>query len=488
MEKEETNNDDFEWDGRAPFYPNEGYEQDAIDQQRFRDFCRKEGLEETKEQTSSEASSEVEESSDSGEEMADCLARKTIYNPPLFDTNNGYYHPLFAKDHLFKTFVMCDGQIRSESLAAGLSRVMKSKDQEPFGRLMIAKKSEERIHSNRKDANLLVKGRLQCVLVLKAHIIGLPSDVAPERELQVPGDLPLSAFHDRVLCPAFGWTRGYHDYVFVVHPSGYKNGPPANPMNDVVFGSVCKGPSIVGNRGLYGTIRTSQDPLRVDDSFVCLADLIQNPGHDFYHVLASSGWKTRIVLTEVIPTKDGKDRPRLIGGRGESMPESNGFDLDLSTSYVVEEFSCAGPHAYALGREMLRLARLEPEKNRWMLEHGQSGITSVSPQDATLLKAFNLKTTDKALRKAWQGDAIPNPEHSTDWMHCLVGRPGPSMMERLLRGPRSGACQKCGKPEERMPDGTKLKTCSRCRDVFYCSKDCQATDWKKHKKVCRPKS
>lgn len=32
--------------------------------------------------------------------------------------------------------------------------------------------------------------------------------------------------------------------------------------------------------------------------------------------------------------------------------------------------------------------------------------------------------------------------------------------------------------------GQKLKKCGRCRSVYYCSAECQKTNWKEHKKIC----
>ena len=46
------------------------------------------------------------------------------------------------------------------------------------------------------------------------------------------------------------------------------------------------------------------------------------------------------------------------------------------------------------------------------------------------------------------------------------------MEERLQQ-----ECGQCGKLSE-----TK---CARCKMIYYCSKDCQKNNWKKHKKVCK---
>jgi uncharacterized C2H2 Zn-finger protein len=44
-------------------------------------------------------------------------------------------------------------------------------------------------------------------------------------------------------------------------------------------------------------------------------------------------------------------------------------------------------------------------------------------------------------------------------------------------------CRHCKKIETR--DGRKLMKCQRCKVAYYCNKECQAADWKSHKKLCK---
>ena len=46
------------------------------------------------------------------------------------------------------------------------------------------------------------------------------------------------------------------------------------------------------------------------------------------------------------------------------------------------------------------------------------------------------------------------------------------------------SCAKCNKFETELEKGQKMSKCSRCKEVYYCSKVCQKNDWKSHKKSC----
>jgi hypothetical protein len=50
-------------------------------------------------------------------------------------------------------------------------------------------------------------------------------------------------------------------------------------------------------------------------------------------------------------------------------------------------------------------------------------------------------------------------------------------------GQSSKGCRACGR--DKATDGAGLSTCSRCREVKYCSVECQRTGWKEHKKTCK---
>ena len=52
-------------------------------------------------------------------------------------------------------------------------------------------------------------------------------------------------------------------------------------------------------------------------------------------------------------------------------------------------------------------------------------------------------------------------------------------MEKIKELQEEFICTVCQKKHE------KMKKCSQCKNAYYCSRECQVKDWKKHKKVCK---
>ena len=46
--------------------------------------------------------------------------------------------------------------------------------------------------------------------------------------------------------------------------------------------------------------------------------------------------------------------------------------------------------------------------------------------------------------------------------------------------------KECNKCKSKIGEGgKKLKLCSGCKDVYYCSIECQKSNWKEHKPLCK---
>mmetsp|Transcript_30235 Transcript_30235/g.54750 ORF Transcript_30235/g.54750 Transcript_30235/m.54750 type:complete len:183 (+) Transcript_30235:112-660(+) len=178
----------FTWDGRAPFYPDVGYEKDKEFVNRFREYLISEGI--SLENGDSEDDDSGDES-DEGAEVTDGLSEQLVQSPPLYDRSD-HYHPMSRTDTRISMLGKCMQSRNGESMRNMLPRRMRS---EKTASEVIAEEVQSMINHNRKG-NYTVKQTLRSNIVLEARIAGL-SDGAPTREMIVPGNLILSALHDR---------------------------------------------------------------------------------------------------------------------------------------------------------------------------------------------------------------------------------------------------------------------------------------------------
>ena len=70
-----------------------------------------------------------------------------------------------------------------------------------------------------------------------------------------------------------------------------------------------------------------------------------------------------------------------------------------------------------------------------------------------------------------------------DWCthkHLCVGMEVKHQLKLINKNTTTKSCTVCSKSNR----STKLRKCSTCPDVLYCSYECQRLDWSQHKKVC----
>lgn len=473
------------WDGRASFYPQIGYDKDADFMIRFQAYLDQEGI---PFRNGSESSSDEDESSSDNGSSSDCsgITEEIANNPPLYDRLD-HYHPMFKADAqvnmLGSMMTRQNGEMMLNMMASRLRGGTKTPSEE------IVEQALSNIISNRRT-NDSVKQALRSNFLIDARIAGLLG--APSREIIVPGNLPLAVLHDRVLCPVFGWTRGFHDYRFCLPPSAYEYGPPKNPSYDLLIGADSNGTfSSIGSmmcssHGYYGTLRESPHygVKSVSDTQVCLADLLQAQGHELIHVLGGPSWKTVIKVKDIVAKQCSNDFlfGKVISGSGPNLPDNCVMSISFGECYDIDS---NGPQGFALAHEMIKRSKADTEKNGWMTEY-VTRQTSCSSSKFDLDLPFNINAAKDALERASHGDTTPNPEYSHHWMSMLLGTCPtlPAGTENTTKGllVPAGACTCCGITAEAFK--ANLLMCSRCKNVQYCGRECQVKDWNCHKKLC----
>lgn len=267
-------------------------------------------------------------------------------------------------------------------------------------------------------------------------------------------------------------------------------------MLELLIGPENAGVSPIRHHRFYGTIRSEDVIATLPESKVCVADVLFHKGHELWHVLGGAGgWKTILTVIELaeIPNTSTVPRPLLISGETGNVPESLVLSFNFSE---IEDFDCGGPHAYALACELLRLSKTYPKK-AWLRDFLVRQLpSSVSVDRFFEERQFAFRQTNKSLKQAQRGDVSYNPEVSSHWLQAMLnaGQPGRAGLFPLGTEIREntgsiqvpgGLCNGCTKTGEQLK--MVLKQCSRCKNVHYCSRECQLADWKHHKKLCNAK-
>lgn len=229
-----------------------------------------------------------------------------------------------------------------------------------------------------------------------------------------------------------GWMHGYHGYMF----QDLRDGAAIGPKDYEKYIDMMH-----VNIQYHGYMDAQDCPLglvlrKVGDQCIYKYDLVNN-------------WEHIVSLEEVLPAPEGEAGEQthvvLLDGRGDCPPED---------SYGLEKRGCVG---YAK-----------------FLEQFKASLSSCKK----LLREANRSIN-------YQTRGLPfDPLHFSIHYHRLL-------LAEVARS-KGGMAVKC-KADYREPFAEcfacqgrlkPMSKCARCKTAIYCSKECQANDWSKHKLIC----
>lgn len=277
------------------------------------------------------------------------------------------------------------------------------------------------------------------------------------RRVIVPSRISLRNLHDQVLCPAMGWSRGYHGYVFEDRSDGTVLGPtkPGDGINKSTGHIDC----MHAGRHFHHVMSDQKVPLalllqKVDDTCTYVYDL-------------GDYWKHHLTL-EAISEQRGDQQPKLLGGQGACPGEDSG---GLATFAELLQSCKSGQ----ISRDRIR--EVEQCVNYRVPWDGR-------PPRRFKPFAFDLRYHQMLLERMVAG---PNVRKLRGNLTAIPSTAAEQDHQQDSFKVTTNGCNFCG---ERL---AALKRCPRCR-VYYCGAECQRKDWDigvngvRHKRVCRPQA
>jgi len=295
-------------------------------------------------------------------------------------------------------------------------------------------------------------------LVLKIELVG--TDPPIWRRFQCPAAVPLFTLADKILAPVMGWLRNYHAYTFVDRTDGAHFGPTKLMTVDMM--------------NVKGHIHKM-----MDDSDVQVGQLLKKKGDTLGWVYnLGDWWEHQIVLEEVVDSSG----VALLGGEMSCPAEDwggnevwQGTMLNKLPGFCTVDSGCILNYKET-GQDKLNyvegLAVFDP--SYFDLDHYKKQLK--------VSLGSHLRMQQPGGAKSFRTYRYDSQPVSGLKPGCESRDVGDGMVElvNLRRDQKDMAlCANCGLTRD-------LMMCKRCKQVNYCSTDCQGEHWRfQHMEECK---
>lgn len=297
-------------------------------------------------------------------------------------------------------------------------------------------------------------------------------------------DTNLDSFHDQIIAPAMGWRRHYHGYKFIIPTSGVAFGPQNSDAIDMMHSDGYTFDS--ENYDLRHVLRTPKkrihyiydlgDAWRHDVTLIGRVDRGTTIGLDFFDQYkfvqdALRGNGRREWSLEVNTNK-------LIAGAINCPPEdSNGCDGMGNYGSILKRGHNYQPNEFGVNWTEHGICNafdfdLDDHQERF----DEATSQRKNPIDGCMQYITSFGGDDNS-------NSSPADFRRMGGKHRKHSGHG-AQSEVLGKKHTSKKCANCLKQQHSNAD-LKLFSCSRCKTVMYCGKQCQREHWKRsHKHTC----
>lgn len=332
-------------------------------------------------------------------------------------------------------------------------------------------------------------------LVLRIALLRDDSDLrelSPSiwRSFRCSSAINLDVFQDKILQPIMGWTRNYHTYYFGQGKKYY-------------FQSQTNTADGFGMHDSYRAVGGE----RLDPTKFVIGDLLKQQGDTcFYAYDLGDHWYHKLTVEQVILENedDYTNGKCLVLDGAMRCPDEDGEGGAHYQEKVLDLFNkkkanpCCASSARQYARECWE--RVNSINVSGVFE---ADDFSVSKTQSSLQEALRSRNPERQGNKqpcmpgqerrqiTGMWNLQPGQRRIQGYLQDLRGESGPphpdrppffmSLLEIINVKPdpqNLALCAECGTPQN-------LKKCSGCSSTWYCSRNCQKSGWKKHKKQCK---